>query len=76
MKVTKESTDIYTRKVIVEMTEAEWLAIKGFAAARVRAVAGDALRVRAAAARLSQDSDYYWNLSLDWDKLFLNIEEK
>ncbi len=36
MKVIKESFDIYTHKVTVEMTEAEWMAIKGFAAYAAR----------------------------------------
>ena len=36
MKITKESDDIYTRNVTVEMTEAEWEFIIGLAAARYR----------------------------------------
>ena len=32
MKITKESDDIYTRNVTVEMTEAEWEFIIGLAA--------------------------------------------
>ncbi len=73
MKVIKESFDIYTHKVTVEMTEAEWMAIKGFAAYAARAT-GD--RGDVTASRLAGKSDFYWNLNLDWSRLFTNIEEK
>ena len=61
--------DKYTRRVSVEMTEAEWEAFKGFAAA-----AADFDEIAAAeldaAKRAADGSLFYWNLDLDWDKLF------
>ena len=59
--------DKYTRRVSVEMTEAEWEAFKGFAAAAVGAGRGGAA---VAAKRAADGSLFYWNLDLDWDKLF------
>ena len=61
--------DKYTRRVSVEMTEAEWEAFKGFAAEPARAAAA-ATAAGAAAKRAADGSLFYWNLDLDWDKLF------
>ena len=49
------------------MTEAEWEAFKGFAAASLLAATTTA---GAAAKRAADGSLFYWNLDLDWDKLF------
>ena len=64
--------DKYTRRVSVEMTEAEWEAFKGFAAATAyRAAATAAATTAGAAAKRAADGSlFYWNLDLDWDKLF------
>ena len=64
--------DKYTRRVSVEMTEAEWEAFKGFAAAIAHnaALTAAATTAGAAAKRAADGSLFYWNLDLDWDKLF------
>ena len=68
--------DKYTRRVSVEMTEAEWEAFKGFAAAAVGVAELEERYRRSAAAELAaakraaDGSLFYWNLDLDWDKLF------
>ena len=65
--------DKYTRRVSVEMTEAEWEAFKGFAAAAEAIAdfcAAAATTAGAAAERAADGSLFYWNLDLDWDKLF------
>lgn len=65
MKVTKEPVpDIYTRKVTVEMTEAEWEFITGLAA--LGAPAAPASR------RLANGSKPYWEKNLDYSKLFVS----
>ena len=63
--------DKYTRRVSVEMTEAEWEAFKGFAATTATAAAGFTATIAGAAAKRAADGSlFYWNLDLDWDKLF------
>ena len=70
MKITKEPVpDIYTRKVTVEMTEAEWEFITGLAAARDRAAT-------VATIRLANGSKPYWDKNLDYSRLFVSSPEK
>lgn len=68
MKITKESNDIYTRKVTVEMTEAEWEFITGLASV------GAPGHTVAAARRLANGSKPYWEKNLDYSKLFTTKE--
>lgn len=68
MKITKESDDIYTRNVTVEMTEAEWEFIIGLAAAY--AVLENGTQTGSAANRLANSSKQYWEKNLDCSKLF------
>lgn len=73
MKITKEPVpDIYTRKVTVEMTEAEWEFITGLAR-DATPMSGTAC---AAAARLANGSEPYWEKNLDYSKLFISTSEK
>lgn len=69
MKITKEPVpDIYTRKVTVEMTEAEWEFITGLAAIAAQPLADHV----GAAARLANGSKSYWEKNLDHSKLFIS----
>jgi hypothetical protein len=68
VKITKEPVpDIYTRKVTVEMTEAEWEFITGLAGA-----AG----LAAETIRLANGSKPYWDKNLDYSRLFVSSSEK
>ena len=69
MKVTKElDLDIYTRKVTVEMTEAEWEYITGLAADWAASIGATTV----AAARLANGSKPYWDKNLDYSRLFVS----
>lgn len=71
MKVTKEPVpDIYTRKVTVEMTEAEWEYITGLAAAA--SAARSAAASSMPATRLANGSKPYWDKNLDYSRLFIS----
>ena len=72
MKITKEPIpDIYTRKVTVEMTEAEWEFIAGMAADLSATLVATAA-VAVAAQRLTNGSKPYWEKNLDYSKLFVS----
>lgn len=67
MKITKEPVpDIYTRKVTVEMTEAEWEFITGLADA------AGLLAADGANHRLANGSKPYWDKNLDYSRLFVS----
>ena len=68
MKKTVKQHDKYEPgTVILELSEAEYEALRGF----VAAVAATAYRAAATCAeRFASGSDYYWNMKLDWSRLF------
>ena len=66
MKKTVKQHDKYEPgTVILELSEAEYEALRGFVAA-----VSDLSAVAACAERFASGSDYYWNMKLDWSRLF------
>jgi hypothetical protein len=70
VKITKHG-DIYTNKITVEMTEAEWEFITGLAST---ACNDGVITAGSAAKRLAKGSRFYWHKGLDYSKLFTSEE--
>jgi len=67
MKKTVKQHDKYEPgTVILELSEAEYEALRGF----VAAVEAGPPAWRRCAERFASGSDYYWNMKLDWSRLF------
>ena len=65
MKKTVKQHDKYEPgTVILELSEAEYEALRGFVAVV------NAGPTAACAERFASGSDYYWNMKLDWSRLF------